>query len=131
MEAELKTTKSKSTTKKGKVESAMMCWELTSDFSKEETHEEPENVAKKPAENTEKQKHEEEHVGPTLETGSRLKISIEELSWEREANGSTLETEEPDQQQVLYITNLEDGLQNISTKLYDEEDPNKRACCEK
>ena len=35
MEAKLKTMKSESTTKKGKVESAMMCWELTSDFSKE------------------------------------------------------------------------------------------------
>ena len=42
MEAELKTVKSDSTTKNDKVESAMMCWELTSDFSKEETHEEPE-----------------------------------------------------------------------------------------
>ena len=95
MEAELKTVKSDSTTKNDKVESAMMCWELTSDFSKEETHEEPEKVAKKPIEKTEKQKHEEEHVGPTLDTGSRLKISIEEFSWEREANASTLETEEP------------------------------------
>ena len=70
MEAKLKTMKSESTTKKGKVESAMMCWELTSDFSKEETHEEPEKVVKKPVEKTEKQKHEEEHVGPTLDTGS-------------------------------------------------------------
>ena len=49
MEVELKTMKSESTTKKGKVESAMMCWELTSNLSKEETHEEPEKVAKKPA----------------------------------------------------------------------------------
>ena len=110
MEAELKTVKSDSTTKNDKVESAMMCWELTSDFSKEETHKEPEKVAKKPVEKTEKQKHKEEHVGPTLDTGSRLKISIEEFSWEREADASTLETEEPDQQQVVYITNLEDGL---------------------
>ena len=53
MEAKLKTMKSESTTKNGKVESAMMCWELTSDFSKEETHEEPEKVAKKPVEKTE------------------------------------------------------------------------------
>ena len=95
MEVELKTMKSESTTKKGKVESAMMCWELNSNFSKEETHEEPEKVGKKPAEKTEKQKHEEEHVGPTLDTGSQLKISIEEFSWERESNGSALETEEP------------------------------------
>ena len=70
MEVKLKTMKSESTTKKGEVESAMMCWELTSNFSKEETHKEPEKVAKKPAEKMEKQKHEEEHVGPTLDTGS-------------------------------------------------------------
>ena len=50
MEAELKTAKSDSTTKNDKVESAMMCWELTSDFPKEETHEEPEKVLKKPVE---------------------------------------------------------------------------------
>ena len=126
MEAELKTMKSESTTKNGKVESAMMCWELTSHFSKEETHEEPEKVTKKPVEKTEKQKHEEEHVGPTLDTGSQLKISIKEFSWEREADGSTLETEEPDQQEVVYITNLEDGLRNYGTKLYNEEDPNEK-----
>ena len=84
-------------------------------------------MAKKPIEKTEKQKHEEEHVGPTLDTGSRLKISIEEFSWEREANRSTLETEEPDQQEVVYITNLEDGLRNNGTKMYDEEDPNEKS----
>ena len=127
MEVELKTMKSESTTKKGKVESAMMCWELTSNFSKEETHEEPEKVAKKPAEKTEKQKHEEEHVGPTLDIGSRLKISIKEFSWEREADRSTLETEESDQQQVVYITNLKYGLRNNGTKLYNEEDPNEKS----
>ena len=129
MEVELKTMKSECTTKKGKVESAMMCWELgvTINFFKEETHEEPEKVAKKPAKKTEKQKHEEEHVRPTLDTGSRLKISIEEFSWEREANGSTLETEEPDQQQIVYIMNLEDGLRNNGTKLYDEEGLNEKS----
>ena len=126
MEAELKTVKSDSMTKNDKVESAMMCWELTSDFSKEETHEEPEKVAKKPVEKTEKPKHEEEHVGPTLDTGSRLKTSIEEFCWEREADASTLETEEPDQQEVVYIMNLEDGLRNYGTKLYDEKDPNEK-----
>ena len=126
MEAELKTVERDSMTRNDKVESAMMCWELTSDFPKEETHEEPEKVAKKPVEKTEKQKHEEEHVRPTLDIGSRLKISIEELSWEREADASTLETEEPDQQQVVYITNLEDGLRNYGTKLYNEKDPNEK-----
>ena len=127
MEVKLKTMRSKSTTKKGKVESAMMCWEPTSNFSKEETHEEPEKVAKKPTEKMEKQKHEEEHVRPTIDTGSRLKISIEEFSWEREADGSTLETEKPDQQQIVYITNLEDGLQKNGTKLHDEEGLNKKS----
>ena len=127
MEAKLKTLKSESTTKKGRVESAMMCWELTSDFSKEETHEEPERVAKKPIKKTEKQKHEEEHVGPTLDTGSRLNISVEESCWEREADRSTLETGEPNQQEVVYIPNLEDGLQNYGSKLYDDEDPNRKS----
>ena len=41
MEVELKTIRSKSTTKKDKVEYAMMCWESTSNFPEEETHEEP------------------------------------------------------------------------------------------
>ena len=131
VEIELKTMRSKSTTKEEKVESAMMCWEPTSNFSEEEPHEEPEKVAKKPVEKTEKQKHEEEHVGPTLDTGSRLKISIEEFSWEKEGDGSTLETVEPEQQEIVYITNLKDGLQKNGTKLYDEEGPNKKACCEK
>ena len=54
MEVKLKAMKSESTTKKGKVESGMMCWELTNNFSKEETHKEPEKVAKKPAEKMEK-----------------------------------------------------------------------------
>ena len=84
-------------------------------------------VAKKPIEKTEKQKHEEELVRPTLDTGSRLKISIVEFSWEREADASTLETEEPNQQEVVYITNLEDGLRNYKSKLYDEKDSNKKS----
>ena len=131
MEVELKTMKSKSMAKKEKVESAMMCWEPTSNLSEEEPHKEPEKVTKKPVEKTEKQKHGEEHVGPTLDTGSRLHISIEEFSCEREANRSTLEMEEDNQQQIVYIMNLKDGLQKNSTKLYDEEGPNKKACCEK
>ena len=88
-------------------------------------------MAKKPAEKTEKPKHEEEHVRPTLDTGSQLKISIKEFSWEREDDGSTLETEEPKQQEIVYIMNFEDGLQKNSTKLYDEEGLNKKTCCEK
>ena len=126
MEVELKTMKSESMTEKGKVESLMMCWEPTSNLSEEKPHEEPEKVTKKSIEKTEKQKHGEEHVGPTLNTSSRLNISIEELNWEREADGSTLEMEEYDQQQIVYITNLEDGLRENSTKLNDEESLNEK-----
>ena len=126
MENELRAQKSKSTTKKGKVETAMMCWEATNNFPKEEPHKEPEKAAKKPIKKTEKPKHEVEHVDSTLNTGNRLKISIEEFSWEREDNGSTLDMEEPKQQQLVYITNLKNGLQKDSTKLCNEEGPNKK-----
>ena len=91
MEEELRTIKSKSMTKNEKFESMMMCWESMSNFTEEEPHEEPEKVAKKPVEKTEKIKHEEEHFEPTLNRGNQLKNTIEEFSWEREDNGSTLE----------------------------------------
>ena len=83
-------------------------------------------MANKLVETMEKQKHEEEHVEPTLHTGSRLKILIEEFSWEREGDGSTLGTEESEQQEIVYITNLEDGLRKDGTTLYDEEGPNEK-----
>ena len=129
--AELKTVRDKSTTKKYNVESAMMCWESTESLAEKEDREEPEKMANKLVETMEKQKHEEEQVEPTLNTGNRLKISIEEFSWEREGDGSTLGTEEPEQQEEVYITNLEDGLRKDGTTMYDEEGPNKKACCEK
>ena len=131
MEDKLRTRKSNSTTKIEEVEAAMMCWESTSNFMEEEPHEKQEKVAKKPIKKTEKLKHEEEHVEPTQNTGSQLKNLIEEFSWEREDDRSTLETEEPEQQEVVYITNLENSLQKDGTKLYDEEGPNKKACCKK
>ena len=90
---ELKTIRDQSTTKKDNVESAMMCWESTESLTEEELCDEPEKVANKLVKTTEKQKHEEEHVEPTLDTSNRLKISIEEFSWEREGDGSTLGTE--------------------------------------
>ena len=127
METELETMENDPTTKYDKAESTMMCWEPTSNLTEEKPHEEPEKVTKKPVEKTEKQKHGEEHVGPTLDTSSRLNILIEEFSWEREADASSLETEEANQQQLVYIMNLEDGLRNYSTKLYDEKDPNKKS----
>ena len=106
--------------KRDNVESAMMCWESTESFVEKEHREEPEKMANKLVETTEKQKHEEEHVEPTLNTGNRVKISIEEFSWEREYDGSTLGAEKPEEQEVVYITNLEDGLQKDGTALYDE-----------
>ena len=104
----------------------MMCWESTESLAEKEHRKEPEKVANKLVETTGKQKHEEEHVKPTLNTGNRLKISIEEFSWEREGDGSTLGMEEPEQQEIVYITNLKDGLRKDGTTLYDEEGPNKK-----
>ena len=52
MEDELSTKKSKSTTKNGEVKTAMMCWEATDNFPKEEPHKEPEKVEKKPIKKT-------------------------------------------------------------------------------
>ena len=128
----LKIVRDESTTKKDNVESAMMCWESTESLAEKEHREEPEKMANKLVETTEKQKHEEEHVEPTLNTGNRLKISIKEFSWEKEGDGSTLGTEESEQQQVVYITNLEDGLRKDGTALYHEKGPNeKKACCKK
>ena len=71
--AELKTVRDESTTKKDNVESAMMCWESTESLVEKEHREEPEKMANKLVEMTGKQKHEEEHVEPTLNTGNRLK----------------------------------------------------------
>ena len=126
MEVELRKIRSKSMTNNEKVQSAVMCWESTSNFMEEEPHEEQEKVAKKPVKKTEKLKHEEEHVKPTLHKGNRLKNSIEEFCWEREDNGSTLETKEPEQQQVVYITNLENGIRKNGTEFFDEKGPNEK-----
>ena len=37
-----------------------------------------------------------------------------------------METKEPEQQEIVYITNLEDGLRKNGTKLYNEEGPNDK-----
>ena len=122
----LKTVRDESTTKKDNVESAMMCWESAESFMEKEHCEEPEKMTNKLVKTTEKQKHEEEHVEPTLNTGNQLKVLIEEFSWEREGDGSTLRIEEPEQQEVVYITNLEDGLRKDGTALYDEKGPKRK-----
>ena len=124
--ADLRTVRDESMTKRDIVESAMMCWEPTESLAEEEPHDEPKKVMNKPVETMEKQKHEEEHVGPTLHTSNRLKISIEEFSWEKEDDESTLETEEHEPAQLVYITNLENGLQKNGTELNDEEGPDEK-----
>ena len=123
---EIRTKKSKSMTKNGEVKTAMMCWEATNNFLEKEPHKEPEKVEKKPVEKTEKPKHEEEHVEPTLNIGNQLKILIKEFSWERKYDRYTLNMEELEQQQLVYITNLKNSLQKDGTKLYDEEGPHEK-----
>ena len=70
MEEEIRTKMSKSMTKNEKVETAMMHWEAMNNLPKEEPLKEQEKVEKKPVEETEKLKHEEEHVEPTLNIGN-------------------------------------------------------------
>ena len=111
-------------TKNKEVETAMMCWEAVNDFSNKEPRKGSMNKEEKPIEKTEKSKHEEEHVEPTLNKGNRLKNSIKEFRWGREDDESTLYTQETEQHKLVYITNLKDGLQKDGTKLYDEEGPN-------
>ena len=124
---EFTTVRDNPTTKKGNVESAMMCWEPIENLEEEESHDEQEEKANMLVETTEKQKHEEEHVGPTLVTGNRLKTSIKEFSWEKEDDESTFETEEPESGQLVYITNLENGLQMDGNELNDEIGPNEKS----
>ena len=114
------------TTKKDNAESAMMCWEPIENLEEEEPRDGQEEKANMLVETTEKQKHEEEHVGPTLATGNRLKISIEEFSWEKEDDESTFETEEPESGQLVYITNFENSLQMDGAELNDEIGPNEK-----
>ena len=123
---EFTTGRDDSMTKKDNAESAMMCWEPIENLEEEEPRDGQEEKANMLVETTEKQKHEEEHVGPTLVTGNRLKISIEEFSWEKEDDESTFETEEPEPGQLVYITNLENGLQMDGTELNDEIGPNEK-----
>ena len=63
----------KSTTKNEENETAMMCWESLNDFLKKEPHEELKNEGEKPVGKTQKQKHEEDHVEPTLNKGQLTK----------------------------------------------------------
>ena len=84
----------------------MMCWENLKDSQGKEPHIESENEGEKSVKKMQKPKDEEEHVEPSLNTGNRLKISIEEFSWETEDDGFTLDTQETEQPQLVYIMNL-------------------------
>ena len=70
MEDEIRTKKSKSTTKNKEIEITMMCWEAVNDLPEKEPRNELEKEEKKPVKRTEKSKHEEEHVEPTLNRGN-------------------------------------------------------------
>ena len=123
--------KGKPTAEKEENETAMMCWEDLKDSPRKETHRESENEGEKPIEKMQKPKDEEEHVEPTLNTGNQLKISIEEFSWETEDEGSTLDTQETEQPQLVYIMNLKGGLQKDGMKLYKEGGPNNKSLQQK
>ena len=62
--------KGKPTTENEENETAMMCWEPLNDSPKKEPRAESENEGEKPIEKMQKQKDEEEHVEPTLNTGN-------------------------------------------------------------
>ena len=51
---------------------------------------------------------------------------IEEFSWETEDDRSTLDTQETEQPQLVYIMNLEGGLQKDGMKSYEEEGSNNK-----
>ena len=104
----------------------MVCWEAVNDLPEKEPSKEQEKEEKKPVKKMEKSKHDKEHVELTLNIGNRLKILIKEFSWEREDNGSTLDTQETEQHELVYVTNLKNGLQKDSMKLYNEEGPNNK-----
>ena len=81
---------------------------------KKEPCKEQEKEEKKPIKKTEKLKHEEEHVEPTLNIGNQLKILIQEFSWEGEDDRSTLDTQEMEQHELVYIMNI---VENPNTRL--------------
>ena len=109
----------------------MMCWENLEDSPGKEPCEETDDKEEKPDKETQKPKDEEEHVDSTLHTGNPLKISMKEFSWGMEDDTSILNTQDTAQQQIVYITNLEDDLQKNSTKLNEEQGPKDKSLQQK
>ena len=70
MKGKTRPKKSKPMTEYEENETVMMCWEALNDFSKKEPRVESENEGVEPLEKMQKQKDEEEHVKPTLNTGN-------------------------------------------------------------
>ena len=70
-------------------------WEVHREFCRKRTSRGTREDDEQTRQNDGKQKHEEEHVEPTLNTVNRLKVSIEESSSERESDGPTLEQKNP------------------------------------
>ena len=105
------------------IEVAMLCRENLEDSLGKEPHEETDDKEEKPDEEMQKPKDGEEHVNSTLHTGNQLKISIKQFSWGTEDDVSLLDTQETAQQELVYITNLKDDLQNNSTKMNEEKGP--------
>ena len=101
----------------------MMCWENSEDSLGKEPYEETDNKEEKSDEGTQKPKDEEGHGDSTLRTGNRLKSSIKEFRSGTEDDTSMLNTQETAQQELVYITNLENDLQNHGTKLNKEKGP--------
>ena len=101
MESENRPGKGKPMAESEENETTMMCWENLKDS--------PGKEGEKPVKKTQKQKHEEEHFKPTLNTSNQLNISIEEFCWETEDDRSTLDTQETEQPQLVYIMNLKGG----------------------
>ena len=56
---------------------------------------------------------------------------MKEFSWGMEDDTSILNTQDTAQQQIVYITNLEDDLQKNSTKLNEEKGPKDKSLQQK
>ena len=101
----------------------MMCWENMDGSLAGEPNEEATSQNERADNKMEIPKDEEEHANSTLHTSNQLKLLIEEFSWGTEDNTSMLDTEETAQQKLVYITKLENDLQNYGIELNEEESP--------
>ena len=115
----------KPTAKNKETKTAMMCWENLKDPLAKEPHVESEDEGENPS-----KKHKNQNMKITCQTYSQYKQLTKNLDrsifWKTEDDGSTLDTQETEQLQLVYITNLEGGLQMDGTNLYEEEGLNDK-----